>query len=116
MTNGEALKKMQAIKAYMTSGNPIWSVTEIGEAFDMAIEALDRTEPQWIPCSERLPRSQEEVIVSIGDASGDSLFSYTTTGWLTPEGKLWIVDNEISNYVIAWMPLPEPWEGENHEL
>lgn len=41
MTNSEALKKMQSVKAYMTSGNPIWSVTEIGEAFDMAIEALE---------------------------------------------------------------------------
>ena len=40
MTKDEALKKMQAVKSYMTSGNPIWSVTEMGEAFDMAIEAL----------------------------------------------------------------------------
>ncbi len=44
MTNSEALKKMQSVKAYMTSGNPIWSVTEIGEAFDMAIEALEKTQ------------------------------------------------------------------------
>ena len=40
MTNEEAIKKMQAVKVYMISGNPIWSVTEMGEAFDMAIEAL----------------------------------------------------------------------------
>lgn len=44
MTKGEALKKLQAIKAYMTSGNPIWSVEPIGEAFDMAIEALTAKE------------------------------------------------------------------------
>lgn len=51
MTKGEALKKMQAVKAYMTSGNPIWDVTEIGEAFGMAIEALKQPEPKtgkWI--------------------------------------------------------------------
>lgn len=50
MTKGEALKKMQAVKSYMTSGNPIWSVTEIGEAFDMAIEALEQ--PEVIRCTE----------------------------------------------------------------
>lgn len=51
MTRDEALKKMQAVKSYMTSGNPIWSVTEIGEAFDMAIEALEQPERKtgkWI--------------------------------------------------------------------
>lgn len=50
MTRGEALKKMQAVKSYMTSGNPIWSVTEIGEAFDMAIEALEQ--PEIIRCKD----------------------------------------------------------------
>ena len=44
MTKDEALKKMQAVKSYMTSGNPIWSITEMGEAFDMAIEALEQPE------------------------------------------------------------------------
>lgn len=55
MTRGEALKKMQAVKSYMTSGNPIWSVTEIGEAFDMAIEALEQPERKkgkWIQKSK----------------------------------------------------------------
>lgn len=55
MTRDEALKKMQAVKSYMTSGNPIWSVTEIGEAFDMAIEALEQPERKtgkWKPISD----------------------------------------------------------------
>lgn len=47
MTKDEALKKMQAVKSYMTSGNPIWSVTEMGEAFDLAIEALEQPEPHY---------------------------------------------------------------------
>ena len=44
MTRDEAFKTMQAVKSYMISGNPIWSVTAIGEAFDMAIEALEQPE------------------------------------------------------------------------
>lgn len=46
MTKDEALKKLQAVKAYMTSGNPIWDVKEIAEAFDMAIEALSASETE----------------------------------------------------------------------
>ncbi len=51
MTREEALKKMQAVKAYMISGNPIWNITEMGETFDMAIEALEQSERKkgkWI--------------------------------------------------------------------
>lgn len=65
MRKDEALKKLQAVKAYMTSGNPIWDVKEIAEAFDIAIEALSASEPErktgkwitqqfgcWAECSE----------------------------------------------------------------
>ena len=69
-------------------------------------------EPQWIPCSERLPNGQTEVIVSCCDDAGDSKYNYTSFGWMTRDGEYWIVDNEINYYVNAWMPLPEPWKGE----
>lgn len=65
-------------------------------------------EQLWTPCSERFPIGQEEVIVSCHDDSGDTPFDYTSCGWVTTDGKYWIVDNEINNHVIAWMPLPEP--------
>ena len=46
MTKEEALQKLQAVKSYMTSGNPIWNVAEMTEAFDMAIEALSASETE----------------------------------------------------------------------
>lgn len=67
---------------------------------------------KWIPVSERLPNGQTEVIVSCCDDSGDSKYNYTSCGWMTRDGEYWIVDNEINYYVNAWMPLPEPWRGE----
>lgn len=70
-------------------------------------------EQRWIPVTERLPNKQEEVIVSYHDTLGDMSFDYTAPGWITPDGEYWIVDNEINNYVVAWMPLPEPYKGEN---
>lgn len=41
MSRDEAIKKMKAVKAYMTAGNPIWDTEEMAEAFDAAIEALE---------------------------------------------------------------------------
>ena len=66
--------------------------------------------PRWIPCSERLPSGQEEVIVSCHDDSGDTSYDYTTCGWVTNDGEYWIADNEINSHVVAWMPLPTPYE------
>lgn len=131
MTNSEALKKMQAIKAYMTSGNPIWSVTEIGEAFDMAIEALDRTEPQWIPCSERLPDEAYPVIVTWKNDDPPSYYQdilgkhYTGVAHFHSGKWFWyssVTEDVLMEYgrcdseefdeaiqVLAWMPLPEPY-------
>ena len=40
MTREEAIGKINAIKKYLTAGNPIWDVREIDEALNMAIESL----------------------------------------------------------------------------
>ncbi len=87
------------------------------DAYDKAciIDLIDdqpTVEPHWIPCSERLPNSQTEVIVSCRDDSADTIYRYTTSGWITTNGEYWIIDNEINPYVVAWMPLPEPYRGE----
>jgi len=78
-------------------------------------EALNKVptvdaELHWIPCSERLPEDDTEVIVSCTDDSGDSEFSYTTTGWHFK--GMWVVCNERNYFVRAWMPLPKPYEVE----
>ena len=70
------------------------------EAVVNAIPSADR----WIPCSERLPRDWEHVLV------------YTDITYTTPIFVDWYVD-EVGSWanegdsVIAWMPLPEPWKG-----
>lgn len=77
-----------------------------GEIYDIDYDP----EPHWIPVTERLPEDDTEVIVSCTDDDGDSEFSYTTTGWCY--GRIWIVGNERSYCVRAWMPLPKAWRGE----
>jgi len=55
------------------------------------------------------------VIVSINDDRGDNDYRYTVTGWYLAEGKCWIVDNEATINVEAWMPLPKPYKPSKEE-
>ena len=66
---------------------------------------------RWIPCSERLPEDEEDVIVSVRDDSGDNTLDYSSCGWYACAGDFWVVDNEANERVVAWMPLPDPWKG-----
>ena len=44
MTKGEAIDMCMEVRHYLTSGNPIWDKDKVGEALDMAIEALQFVE------------------------------------------------------------------------
>jgi hypothetical protein len=78
-------------------------------ALDMAINALNCSEfpNNWIPCSEKLPE-EGEVVLTQAKFKDDmkmvvsSRIDYNYwTGWGT---------RDIN--IIAWMPLPEPYKGE----
>ena len=137
MTKGEALKKMQAVKAYMTSGNPIWDVTEIGEAFGMAIEALEQPEQRWIPIKTR-PMTDEERDYWSGQYGYDvedeyavmfdcempkdkqAIWVQSKCGYVfedvceNDDGMIGLEGNGDWDDIVAWMPkyIPEPWIGE----
>lgn len=84
-----------------------------------------QSEPRWIPCSERLPEEDVEVLISYRykDGEGDTSHAYID---ITTYGQMYFGGNKVgdhkhwrapfeyfeSNYeVIAWMPLPEPYKG-----
>ena len=74
-----------------------------------------QSEQRWIPCSERLPDHGENVIVSIHDDSGDYACDYASFGWYAVKGKFWVVDNEVNERVVAWLPLPIPYRKGGQE-
>ena len=69
-----------------------------------------REKSKWIPCSERMPAEQTDVLVTV-----------KYSGFMGMHGT-WIKTGHLEHYgwdgdccggtVIAWMPLPEPYKGE----
>ena len=59
----------------------------------------------WIPCSERLPENAMNVIAQFSDGTVTEL-RYAGNGIF--EG----IYESSTRVIIAWMPLPEPYEGE----
>lgn len=109
----DTISRQNAIKAIRDTYRVLYPIDMISKA-DAAdvlndLPCVNPSRPNWIPCSERLPKYEEEVIVSVRDDSGDTTLDYSSCGWYACAGDFWVVDNEPNYYVIAWMPLPEPY-------
>jgi len=127
MTNRDAINLLEEVKILddtMYAYNPSYL-----EALDMAITALEAEEtwyathehppkPHWIPCSERLPEEDhwlggsgrqfsDEVLVSVANYDDEDIWTYISQ---TIDGE-WALELPSHCKIIAWMPLPKPYEG-----
>lgn len=93
----------------------------------MPILFTEETGPKWIPCEERLPEEHESYFAKIGK-KGKGLWQTQSDPVLvtavfdkdgtrivetayTKDGKWDVRTAIIKRKVIAWMPMPEPYEG-----
>jgi hypothetical protein len=78
------------------------------------IEALPSAEPErkWIPVSEALPKDMDRLLATIVRSDGTKRVrsgNYYKEYFMMDNGDTW---NATDKEVLAWMPLPEAWRGE----
>lgn len=93
-------------------GKVIQAYELLSEMYDSVSKQIRDDNPQkieWISVSERLPKTDEYVLIT------DGITIYI--GWIDSLDNKWRADSEDSYFinevdVIAWMPLPEPYKVE----
>ena len=77
-----------------------------GEVYDIEYDPKSaELKPEWIPCSERLPKVGVNVLVC--DIDNDIYLTH-----MSPYKSFYDEFCDYIKNVKAWMPLPEPWKGE----
>lgn len=103
----DAISRRGAIKAIKDallswSNMPEWRENKIVGALDKLPSAQ-----RWIPCSEQLPKRRKFYFVT---ACGVVEYAYYNS-----EGMWFSSSCDELEGITAWMPLPEPWKGEDDE-
>ena len=78
--------------------------------FDKAIEIVKQEAEKynngWIPCSERMPDSSCDVIITTHSlVNGVGSYFGEDSGWIQ-----WYSGGGIAVDVVAWQPLPDPYQ------
>ena len=87
-------------------------VNELAEEFATDINVVSNN--GWIPCSERLPEKEVDVLVCFSNDM-DCVIAYRTKMMNTNLKDVWVNSSTaqiISSNIIAWQPLPQPFKEE----
>ena len=114
MTTKEAQIALANLKLYISGGGAVDRSTN--KAIDMAIKALEKPEPHWIPVTENTPKKYHMVCLVTMNGCLEPYTDKST--WV--DGKWYQIEYttdgyprkiDITDAVLAWMPLPEPYKG-----
>jgi len=82
---------------------------------------------KWIPCSERLPEEYGEFLITMTEKAKAEDFGfdldeiyvrkmrYNSNGWQLPRHIPSWINEAVKDEVLAWMPLPEPYQEEGEK-
>lgn len=97
----------KAIYVELANGNKGY-VIEKGYVEDApSVTPTERT-GHWIPVSERLPEEEGLYLVSV---KNDHDRRYSKTCWFHGKSNNWFARQDV----LAWMPLPKPYEPQESE-
>ena len=101
----DLIKREDAIKAVL--GITMYDNRVPIDTVIFQINSIPSAEPKWIPCSERLPEGDGQVLVNV--VAHDRVYDIVLCFTEFVEG--YYAEGAIN----AWMPLPKPWEGVDDE-
>ena len=87
---------------------------KLSDAMEKLAKLEDEENSKWIPCSERLPKNEDYILVSFENSTLPDVARYEEDeegGTFYPGDD----ENPYTSYGIfvnAWMSLPEPYRGE----
>ena len=111
-----------------------------GIAVHEAIELLKKAETNcpeipdsWIPVSKEMPKKEDCPMDCLVTRKSKTIGNYTDMAvaeksgtWTHEDWEAIVLGDNVSgkktgllntrgDEIVAWMPMPEPWEGEQHE-
>ena len=105
MTLDEAINHLQTHST--TNGSGMTTDKQHEEAKRIAIEALEQR--MWIPVHERLPKIRQYVLCQCRGNFYSVLRLNHDSNWECVYPRT----TYMQSFVIAWMPLPEPYKAES---
>ena len=98
------------------------------------VKPADRPQGEWIPCSKRLPSEEERkewidnnldgigylypcLVTRYSSINPDRTKNnpYVAKHYFDGEDFVNCGEEVCSEYILAWMPLPQPWKGADDE-
>ena len=73
---------------------------------------------QWIPCSERKPPDEinpHTMDYKLYACSCNFGVSKDVRAYKYGDGHFWNGPGTVDEYVVAWMPMPEPYKEDDHD-